>query len=505
VILLAGVFVVVGGMIGVAFVDDVTTEEEPQVSAAFGADGTNLTVSHLGGNTVTNGALLVIVDSDDGTVRLEPTPPDERFSTGDRRAFSDILAPRSTARVQLVHAPTGVILDRGTVTAGDGPTETGAIAGTVTGPGAASLQGSEVSFALRRSLTPLDGVLVVVSGPSGTVETTTGPNGGFRVDGLRSGPYQVSAAPTGFASAATTATVEANETATVDLTLEPLAPAEFAVAIDDVDARVDAGEPVVVNATVENIGDEEGTQTIDLSAAGAVVDEETITLAGGESRQISPAWQTLPTDVGEIEIAVASEDDAATTTVEVLDAETDAVAYVDRDEDGSVDETFTAAELAFLNELDGRFIVFDDADLVGSVGVRADRVVVEDGVSLSATVIELVGDDGVSLGDGSTLDASSERFLVADGGDVTVRSGGGIEARGATVTTAASGLFGGSAGDIDVSAAGAVDVSGGDFDATGRSLFGSGDGTIRIASDGGTVTATGAAFDPDPTIESDDE
>jgi len=55
VILLAGVFVVVGGMIGVAFVDDVTTEEEPQVSAAFGADGTNLTVSHLGGNTVTNG------------------------------------------------------------------------------------------------------------------------------------------------------------------------------------------------------------------------------------------------------------------------------------------------------------------------------------------------------------------------------------------------------------------------------------------------------------------
>jgi len=47
-----------------------------------------------------------------------------------------------------------------------------------------------------------------------------------------------------------------------------------------------------------------------------------------------------------------------------------------------------------------------------------------------------------------------------------------------------------------------VDVIQGAFDATGQALFGSGDGTIRIASDGGTVTATGAAFDPDPTIES---
>lgn len=59
-----------------------------------------------------------------------------------------------------------------------------------------------------------------------------------------------------------------------------------------------------------------------------------------------------------------------------------------------------------------------------------------------------------------------------------------------------------SAGDIDISAEGDVDVIQGAFDATGQALFGSGDGTIRIASDGGTVTATGAAFDPDPTIES---
>jgi len=201
-----------------------------------------------------------------------------------------------------------------------------------------------------------------------------------------------------------------------------------------------------------------GTQTIDLSAAGAVVDEETITLAGGESRQISLAWQTLPTDVGEVELAAASETDTATTTVRVLDAETDAVAYLDRDGDGSADETFTAAEMAFLNDLNGRFVVFDDARVAGSVAVDADRIAVEEDVTLSATAIELVGEDGVSLGEGSTLDTSSEWLFGSSTGDVTVRSDGRIDARGVSVTTAARALFGASAGDIDISAEGDVDV-----------------------------------------------
>lgn len=158
--------------------------------------------------------------------------------------------------------------------------------------------------------------------------------------------------------------------------------------------------------------------------------------------------------------------------------------------------------MAFLNDLNGRFVVFDDARVAGSVAVDADRIAVEEDVTLSATAIELVGEDGVSLGEGSTLDTSSEWLFGSSTGDVTVRSDGRIDARGVSVTTAARALFGASAGDIDISAEGDVDVIQGAFDATGQALFGSGDGTIRIASDGGTVTATGAAFDPDPTIES---
>jgi len=295
-------------------------------------------------------------------------------------------------------------------------------------------------------------------------------------------------------------TVEANKTVTENFELDPLAPAEFAVTIDDVDTRVDAGEPVVVNATVENIGDEGDAN--DRSPRPAPSSTRRRSPSGGESRQISLAWQTLPTDVGEVELAAASETDTATTTVRVLDAETDAVAYLDRDGDGSADETFTAAEMAFLNDLNGRFVVFDDARVAGSVAVDADRIAVEEDVTLR--------DDRDRTGrrrrrvTRRRVDARHVKRMVirlVDGRrDGPVRRSN--RRAGVSVTTAARALFGASAGDIDISAEGDVDVIQGAFDATGQALFGSGDGTIRIASDGGTVTATGAAFDPDPTIES---
>lgn len=505
VILLVTVFIVTATTIGLVVVDEVDSGSEPLISADFEANGTDLSMEHLGGDAVANGDLRVIVDADGNTTRLELGPADEEFAVGDSREFEESLPSGARTRVELVHAPSDSILDEGTVVAGGGKTENGTIEGTVTGDEAATLRGAGASFSLRRLVVPVEGATVTVEGTEDVADATTTADGDYRIEGLAPGEYEVDATAAEFGATTATATVEPNETTTVDLRLDPLAPAEFAVTIDDADAQVDAGEPVVVNATVENVGDKEGTQTVELSTAGAVVDSQTLTLAGGESRQVSLAWQTLPTDVGETELAVASEDDTETTTVEVLDAETDAVAYVDRDGNGEPDETFTAVELTFLNDLDGHFVVFEDASVPGSVAVDADRVTVEEDVTVSATAIELVGGTDVSLGEGATLDASSGGLFGASAGDVAVQSGGRIGARGASATTAARGLFGASAGDVDVSAASDVDVSGGAFDATGQALFGSGDGTIRIASDDGTVTATDATFDPDPTIESDDE
>ena len=507
VILLLAVFVVSASAIGVAYVGGVGSDaDEVVVSADLSADGTDLRVDHLGGDALPNDDLTVVVRADGNATRYPFAPPSGEFAPGDRRAFSDALVANASNEVRLYHDGPGGEIERATLTPEPDPTaETGAIEGVVVGPGASSMRvASGASLGLRRSVTPVAGARVAVDGAGRVAETTTGPGGVYRVEGLEPGEYEVSAVAPGLSVAAATAEVKSNETATVDLRLDPLAPAEFAVTIDDVDASVDAGEPVAVNATVENVGDREGTQTVELSVAGSVVDSETVSLAAGESRRLSLAWQPLPTDVGEAELSVASDDDEATTTVEVLAAETDAVAYVDRDADGAPEETFTATELAFLNDLDGRFVVFDDAAVGGSVAIEADRIVVETGVTLAANGIELVGADGVSLGDDSTLDASSGRLGLASAGDVTVRSGGDLDARGVGVTTAARAIIGASAGDIDVSAAGDVDVSEGEFDATGRALFGS-DGTIRIASDGGGVTATGAAFAPEPSIDAGDE
>jgi Protein of unknown function (DUF1628)./Cna protein B-type domain. len=503
-VLLLGVFVIAAGAVGAALVSDVASDgDEIVVSADMTADRSDLDVSHLGGDAVSNSDLTVIIKAGENRTRIAFAPPSGEFAPGDRRTFSDALVANASNDLLLVHQPSGTVLERASLAPEPAPTvETGVIEGTVVGADPITSAASGATFGLRRSVTPVTGATVTAEEAGRVAEATTTADGAYQFEALKPGEYEVTVMAVGFISVTRPVTVEANKTVTENFELDPLAPAEFAVTIDDVDTRVDAGEPVVVNATVENIGDEGGTQTIDLSAAGAVVDEETITLAGGESRQISLAWQTLPTDVGEVELAAASETDTATTTVRVLDAETDAVAYLDRDGDGSADETFTAAEMAFLNDLNGRFVVFDDARVAGSVAVDADRIAVEEDVTLSATAIELVGEDGVSLGEGSTLDTSSEWLFGSSTGDVTVRSDGRIDARGVSVTTAARALFGASAGDIDISAEGDVDVIQGAFDATGQALFGSGDGTIRIASDGGTVTATGAAFDPDPTIES---
>ncbi|WP_235271416.1 carboxypeptidase regulatory-like domain-containing protein [Halorubrum saccharovorum] len=448
----------------------------------------------------------MIVETDGNRTRIAFAPPEGRFGPGDRRTFADALVANASNEVQLVHRPSGTVIERASLAPEPDPTaETGSIEGTVVGREPTVAVASGAALGLRRSVAPVTGATVTVEGAGRVAETTTTAGGAYRIEGIEPGEYEVTVTAAGFVSTTRTVAVGPNETLTERFELDPLAPAEFAVTIDGVDARADVGEAVAVNATVENRGDEEGTQRIEFTAAGDEVANATLTLAGGESREIPLTWRPGPTDVGEVELVVASEDDTATATVEVLDAETDGVAYVDRDGDGRADETFTAAELAFLNELDGRFVVFDDAAVAGSVAVEADRVAVEEDVTLSATTIELVGRDGVSLAEGATLDASSDRFFASSTGDVTVRSGGRIDARGVSATTAARAFFGASAGDIDLSAAGDVDVSGGSFDATGRALFGSGDGTIRIASDGGTVTTTRTAFDPDPTIASDDE
>jgi len=380
-LLLLGVFVIAAGAVGAALVSDVASDgDEIVVSADMTtADRSDLDVSHLGGDAVSNSDLTVIIKAGENRTRIAFAPPSGEFApaTAAPSRTRSSRTPRTiscSSTNRLARCSSGL-----RSRAEPAPTvETGVIEGTVVGADPITSAASGATFGLRRSVTPVTGATVTAEEAGRVAEATTTADGAYQFEALKPGEYEVTVMAVGFISVTRpVTTVEANKTVTENFELDPLAPAEFAVTIDDVDTRVDAGEPVVVNATVENIGDE-GDANDRSPRPAPVVDEETITLAGGESRQISLAWQTLPTDVGEVELAAASETDTATTTVRVLDAETDAVAYLDRDGDGSADETFTAAEMAFLNDLNGRFVVFDDARVAGSVAVDADRIAVEE-------------------------------------------------------------------------------------------------------------------------------
>jgi len=495
VVTLVAVFLVTATVVGLAVVDNVETDDRPLISADFEANGTDLTLRHVGGDAAPNGELTVVIDADGTTARLGLGPPDERFTLGDEREFEDVLSPGTTTDVKLVHLPSGAILDEGTVQAPDEPAETGAIEGTVRGDETATLRGSGASFILRRSLAPIAGVTVTIEGSQSVTEATTTADGGYRVDGLSPGSYEVSATAAGFGVATATASVTANETTTVDLQLDPLEPAAFDVEIAGVDATVDAGDPVTVDVTVENVGDERGTKTVELRVGGETVDSVEVALDPGESRTVSLRWQTLPTDVGESTLTVDSGDDAATTTVDVLDAVSDAVAYVDRDGDGDPDERYTAIELATLGAVEGHLVVYDDVEVDAPVAATADRVTVRDGVLIEADAVTFDAGGDLRLGDDATIDVSQAGAFVVRTGDVTLRAGGNFDAQNAVVTTAAQGILIGTAGDIELTAGGDADLRDGTFGAVGAGLFGRSDGRITVTA-GGTVRTEGASFDP---------
>lgn len=502
VILLLGVFVLSASAVGIVYIGDVASGgDEVVVSADLSADGTDLRVSHLGGDALPNDELAVVVRANGNTTRYPFAPPSGEFAPGDRRTVSDALVADASNEVRLYHEPSGEEIERASLTPEPDPTaETGAIEGTVIGPDTASMRvASGASLGIRRSVVPLSGATVAVDGAGRVAEVTTGPGGAYRVDGLDPGEYEVSATAPGLAVSAATATVEPNATTTVDLRLDPLRPAEFDVEIGAVDATVDAGDPLTVDAAVENVGDENGTRTVALSVGDEEVDSDEVTLRPGERRTVSLRWQTLPTDVGEQTLTVDTGDDDATTTVEVLDAPTDAVAYVDSDGDGVRDETYTAVELAFLGPVDGHLVVFDDVDVAVPVETTADRVTVRDGVAIDADAVAIEASGDLRVGDGATVDTSSWGVFGSTAGDVVLQAGGTLDARGATVTTAAESLSRfawTSAGDIELTAGDDADLRDGTFDATAEGWFGGGDGRISVTA-GEAVRTDGASFAPE--------
>jgi hypothetical protein len=87
-------------------------------------------------------------------------------------------------------------------------------------------------------------------------------------------------------------------------------PPFFNVTIDDTNSPVAQGDDMLVNATINNTGDVEDTQTIELEINGeGVVDNESVTLNGNDTPQtVTFVWETEPGDTGDYTATVSSDD-----------------------------------------------------------------------------------------------------------------------------------------------------------------------------------------------------
>jgi serine protease AprX len=126
-------------------------------------------------------------------------------------------------------------------------------------------------------------------------------------------------AETGDGDAGTyTATVESENTSdSTDVTVN--AGANFSVAIDSTNSPVLEGDPLQVDATIQNTGGTAATRAIELAIDGTVVNSPDETLDSGQSTAITLQWTTSADDSGNYTATVSSPADTDTSDVTVRD------------------------------------------------------------------------------------------------------------------------------------------------------------------------------------------
>jgi hypothetical protein len=106
---------------------------------------------------------------------------------------------------------------------------------------------------------------------------------------------------------------------------EPSAEANLGVEIQSATESVEPGGSATVSWTVENTGDLEGTQTLVFTVDGSQEGSEEVTVGGGETASGEFSYTTAGDASGELSVAVATDDDEASTSVDVLAAASFAV------------------------------------------------------------------------------------------------------------------------------------------------------------------------------------
>ena len=120
------------------------------------------------------------------------------------------------------------------------------------------------------------------------------------------------------------------------------AAANFEVAVESVPDSVVAGEEATVEIGIENTGDAEDRQRVQLDVGGERLISDRVTLDSGEEATLTAAVETDVDDIGELAVEASSADDAATAEFDVR--EPAAFELADASVDGPVltNETLTA-------------------------------------------------------------------------------------------------------------------------------------------------------------------
>jgi len=244
-------------------------------------------------------ATVLSVNATTGVVDAAVTDSDGTYSTA---------LPAGTYNVSVGHpnyslaTETGVAVQSGETTELDVgldpiPDETGTVEGTVTDAG---------------SGIGVENAAVVLVNDSGAVAgTATGGGGEYNLT-APIGTYNLTVTHPGYEPATVPdVTVGENETTRVDVQLVPASAPDFAVSIQEVADPVEAGEELLVEAAVTNVGVAAGQQDVTLSVDGTRADSDTVALQPGETWTGTLRYETAPDDVPSVAVSVATANDTA--------------------------------------------------------------------------------------------------------------------------------------------------------------------------------------------------
>lgn len=314
VLLIAVVVVLVIGAGAVVIADWQTqADRETRANVASDLTATNLTLQHMGGDSLAPEDVLVVLQGPELDLTLDDedfTSTAERFEAGSTWRygnFSSTLDGVVTLRVfytptnALLHEATYEVGEEGLVLEVDGETESATIR-----------NGTTVEYTVERTF--------VRGSPEDVTENATLDLTDEDVLERSKSPPTVTAKRDG----QSTITAELDgQTATVDVTVVD----ESTLAVTDVSVptETERGDDIDISGTVENTGSEtaedaEITLTVedeDDNTPFSETDQRTIST--GESVDVTFVWNTTGSDAGEYTATIATEDDSRSEAVTLVD------------------------------------------------------------------------------------------------------------------------------------------------------------------------------------------